>query len=91
MARTISDRPSAAAKAVRGHVGKRRRQSVHLLERLEERTLLSFTPITQPGLLLPNGTVYTSGTTNLAGSIGMDGSTTSSLTDGTETVTFSRR
>ena len=53
----------------RGRVGKRRRPTARFLETLEERTLLSFTPIAQPGDTLPNGTVYTAGTTNLVGDI----------------------
>ena len=60
------------------------------LEKLEDRTLLSFTPIALPGDTLPNGTVYTAGTTNLASGIPADGTTTTSLTDGTETVNFSQ-
>ena len=60
------------------------------LEKLEDRTLLSFTPIAQPGDNLPNGTVYTAGTTNLASDIPADGTTTTSLTDGIETVSFSQ-
>ena len=60
------------------------------LEKLEDRTLLSFTPIAEPSGTLPNGTVYTAGTTNLASGIPADGTTTTSLTDGIETVTFSQ-
>ena len=59
------------------------------MERLEERTLLSFTPIAQPADTLPNGVVYTAGTTNLASGIPANGTTTTSLTDGIETVSFS--
>ncbi len=70
--------------------GARRRRMSSRLEVLEERTLLSFTPIAQPGNTLPNGTVYTTGTTNLASGIPADGSTTTSLTDGMETVSFSQ-
>ena len=60
-----------------------------ILEGLEARTLLSFTPIAQPGDTLPNGTVYTAGTTNLAGDIPADGDTLTTLSDGIETITFS--
>jgi large repetitive protein len=59
------------------------------LEGLEARTLLSFTPIAQPGDTLPSGTVYTAGTTNLAGDIPADGDTLTTLSDGIETITFS--
>jgi uncharacterized repeat protein (TIGR01451 family) len=50
---------------------------------LEDRTLLSFTPIAQPDA------AYTGGTVNLAGSIPGDGAFVGAVTDGTETVTFS--
>ena len=60
------------------------------LEKLEDRTLLSFTPIAPPADTLPNGNVYTAGTTNLASGIPANGTTTTSLTDGIETVNFSQ-
>src|SRR5262245_35013938 len=53
------------------------------LEALEPRTLLSFTPIS-----LPDST-YTGSTTKIEITT-PDGSTTTSITDGTETVTFSQ-
>ena len=67
-----------------------RRNRQFRLEGLEARTLLSFTPIAQPGDTLPNGVVYTAGTTNMASSIPADGTSTTSLSDGTETVSFSQ-
>jgi hypothetical protein len=75
---------------VKARAGARRRRMTSRLEVLEERTLLSFTPIAQPGDTLPNGLVYTAGTTNLASDIPANGNTTTSLTDGTETVSFSQ-
>ena len=60
------------------------------LEKLEDRTLLSFTPISRASGTLPNGMVYTAGTTNLASGIPANGTTTTSLTDGIETVAFSQ-
>ena len=74
----------------RDRAGKRRRRTVGFLERLEERTLLSFTPIAQPGDTLPTGPVYTAGTTNLESHFPANGDTTTTLTDGTETITFSQ-
>src|ERR1700722_19779171 len=68
----------------------RRFSGRYVLEKLEDRTLLSFTPIAQPGDTLPNGTGYTAGTTNLASHIPADGATTTSLTDGIESVSFSQ-
>jgi hypothetical protein len=68
----------------------RRSRRRYDLEKLEDRTLLSFTPIAQPGNTLPNGNVYTAGTTNLASSIPADGTTTTSLTDNIETINFSQ-
>jgi parallel beta-helix repeat protein len=62
---------------------RRRRRAIQGLERLEERTLLSFTPIAQPVA------GYTAGTTNLTGAFPTPGSTTSSITDGTEILNFS--
>src|SRR5271157_3570941 len=61
------------------------------LEVLEERTLLSFTPIAQPVDTLPNGTVYTAGTSLIAITTA-DGLnlTPDSVTDGTETVSFNQ-
>ena len=70
--------------------GARRRRTTSRLEALEERTLLSFTPILQPGGTLPSGIVYTAGTTNLESDIPANGTTTTALTDGTETVGFSQ-
>ena len=85
--------PQLSMRRTRGRrnpLGNRRRQTFRFLERLEDRTLLSFTPIALPGDTLPNSVVYTSGTTNLASLIPMDGDTTTTLTDGTQTLTFSR-
>ena len=67
----------------------RRRQSPRVVELLEDRTLLNFTPIAQPGDPLPGGIVYSTATGNLASDISGDGSTTTALTDGTQTVAFS--
>ncbi len=53
------------------------------LENLEDRTLLSFTVISQPT------TAYVATTTNMSGSIPADGTSITSLSDGTETVNFS--
>jgi hypothetical protein len=53
------------------------------LERLEERNLLSFTPIPQPVA------AYTGATTNLAPSIPANGTSLTSLADATETINFS--
>ncbi len=53
------------------------------LERLEERALLSFAPIPQPDA------AYLAATTNIPITIA-DGTTTTSLADATETVTFSQ-
>jgi hypothetical protein len=70
--------------------GRNRRRCVgRVLEVLEDRTLLSFTPISQPGDTVPGGIVYTTATSNLASDIPADGDTTTTLTDGTETITFS--
>ena len=72
----------------RGRLGRRRRQTVLPLERLEDRTLLSFNPIAQPGdTIPPSATVYTAGT-SLIPITTADGGTFSSVTDGMETVTF---
>jgi uncharacterized repeat protein (TIGR01451 family) len=68
--------------SARGQIGRSRRTH-RLLETLEDRTLLSFTQIPQPD------SAYTGGTTNLAGSIPADHTTLTSLSDGTETITFS--
>jgi len=54
-----------------------------MLESLEARTLLSFTPIAQPNA------AYVAETTNLKGAIPADGTSITSLSDGSETVTFS--
>ncbi|MFO0890700.1 MAG: DUF11 domain-containing protein [Isosphaeraceae bacterium] len=56
---------------------------MHLLETLEDRTLLSFTPISQPDV------IYTALTTNMSGSIPPNGDTTSALNDGDQVLTFS--
>src|SRR6516225_11019966 len=66
-----------------GRAFSRRRRTAVIIERLEERTLLSFTPIAQPDA------AYTGGTTNLASHIPADGTALTSLSDGTETITFS--
>ena len=66
----------------------RRRQTVLPVERLEDRTLLSFTPIVQPGDTLPSGNVYDTTGTNLIPIATADGSTFNSVSDGTETVSF---
>ena len=70
------------------HSWKRRRGLV-TLERLEERVVLSFTPIALPSDILPNGNVYTDGSTLIPITIS-DGSSFSSITDGNETVSFSQ-
>src|SRR5262249_47435859 len=75
---------SYRAPSRRGSASSRRRRTRPPLERLEERTLLSFTPISQP-----TG-AYTGATTNMGAQIPADGSTTGALNDGTETVTFSQ-
>ena len=62
---------------------RRRRRIADLLERLEDRTLLAFTPIAQPD------TAYVTGTTNLTSGFPADGVAFSSISDGTETVTLS--
>src|SRR5260370_31104825 len=67
----------------RGSASSRRRRTRPPLERLEERTLLSFTPIAQPTA------AYVAATTNMSASIPADGTTLTTLTDGTETVTLS--
>jgi hypothetical protein len=73
----------------RGRTGRRRRQIVLPMERLEDRTLLTFTAIAQPIDTLPSGAVYTAGTTNLSAEIPADGDTVTSLSDGIESVGFS--
>ncbi len=70
---------------VKARAGARRRRMTSNLEALEERTLLSFTVIPQPGDSLANGTVYTAGTTLIP--IQSEGSVTS-ITDGVEMVSF---
>ncbi len=77
------------ANSRRGRVGTRRRQTVSSVETLEDRTLLNFTPIAQPGNDLPDGTVYTAGTTNMKASFPKDGTYVNGISDGTETVSFS--
>jgi large repetitive protein len=73
----------------RSRTGRRRRQILLPMERLEDRTLLSFSPIAQPGDPLPGGTVYTAGTTNLSAEIPADGDTVTSLSESGETLNFS--
>src|SRR5262249_7349253 len=60
----------------------RRRRTVKWLERLEDRTLLTFTPIVLPAS-------YTGTTTNLQASIPANGTSINTLSDGIETLTFS--
>src|SRR4051812_46648208 len=62
---------------------KRQRRRFQSLERLEERTLLAFTPILTPTV------PYTTGTINLSAAIPANGVSTGSITDGTETITLS--
>ena len=64
--------------------GDRHRWTARLLERLEDRSLLALTPIANPIA------AYTGTTTNLTGQFPADGTSTSSITDGTETLSFSR-
>ena len=77
------------ANSRRGRVGGRRRQTVRSVEMLEDRTLLSFTPIAQPGDTLPGGTVYTAGTTNMSSVFPADFTRVNSIADSAETVSFS--
>ena len=71
-------------KPISGSLTRSKRSSRQFqLEDLEDRTLLSFTPISQPTA------AYMAATTNMSGSIPADGTSITSLSDGTETVSFS--
>ncbi len=75
-----------ANRKITGGFAARRSKLVHqrpTLESLEERTLLSFTPIPQPTA------AYVNTTTNMSASIPGNGTSINNLADGTQTVHFS--
>ncbi len=78
------NRRRANRKVVSGFAARRTRwvRQRPTMESLEERTLLSFTIIPQPTA------AYEAATTNMSGSIPADLTTTTTLSDGVETVTF---